>query len=175
MLAAMRQVAQAARESRLVLASHDDDTPEKVDLMAELGVQVSEFPTTLPAARRAKERGLVVCMGAPNVVRGRSSSPSHLSAIEAVAHGLVDVLVSDYHAPSMLPAVFALAKSGLMSLPAAVRLVTAAPAAAAALADRGMVREGAVADLLVVAERLGLPCVSHGIVDGRIVATAEAG
>ncbi|MGC9419145.1 MAG: alpha-D-ribose 1-methylphosphonate 5-triphosphate diphosphatase, partial [Rhodovulum sp.] len=38
-------------EHGIVLASHDDDTVEKVALMADLGATVSEFPVTLEAAR----------------------------------------------------------------------------------------------------------------------------
>ncbi len=146
MLANMRQVARAAHEHGLVLASHDDDTADKVDFVARLGARISEFPTTPAAARRAKERDLAVCMGAPNVVRGKSSGSGHLSATEAVSQGLVDVLVSDYDAPSMLPAVFSLAGAHLLALPAAVRLVSAAPAEALGLQDRGTIREGALAD-----------------------------
>jgi alpha-D-ribose 1-methylphosphonate 5-triphosphate diphosphatase len=172
-LANMRQVAETAHEHGIVLASHDDDTPEKVDLLARLGSSISEFPTTLAAARRAKECGLVVCMGAPNVVRGRSSGSGHLSAHEAAAHGLVDVLVSDYHAPSLLPAVFALAEAQTLTFPAAVRLVSAAPARAAGLPGRGVIEEGAAADLIVVGERLGLPSVTHTLVDGRVIAACE--
>jgi alpha-D-ribose 1-methylphosphonate 5-triphosphate diphosphatase len=54
------------------LASHDDDTIEKVALMQELGANISEFPVTIEAAREAKARGMANAMGAPNALRGMS-------------------------------------------------------------------------------------------------------
>lgn len=51
-------VAAVARQKGVPLASHDDDTQEKVELMARLGVQISEFPVSLEAAQAAKRRGL---------------------------------------------------------------------------------------------------------------------
>lgn len=43
----------------------------------------------------------LVCMGAPNFVRGELHCEI-LSAREAFAEGLVDMLCSDYHFPSLL-------------------------------------------------------------------------
>jgi alpha-D-ribose 1-methylphosphonate 5-triphosphate diphosphatase len=168
----VRRVAKAAEEHGAILASHDDDSPQRVDLLALEGVRVSEFPMNVAAARRAKDLGMTVCMGAPNAVLGRSSG-GNLSALEAVELGLVDALVSDYHPPSMLQAAFKLARTGLLPLPAAVGLVSNAPARAAGLADRGEIREGALADLVVVRERLGLPIVTHAVVGGRLVFAAD--
>jgi len=164
----VERVAKAAREHGAVLASHDDDTEERVRLLAAAGVAISEFPVNVQSARRAKELGLSVCMGAPNVVRGRSSG-GNLGATEAVKRGLVDSLCSDYHPPSMLQAAFKLAREGVLPLPKAVALVSSSPAHAARLADRGKVREGAVADLIVVGERLGLPTATHVVVGGEPV------
>ncbi len=128
-----------------------------------------EFPINAESARRAKELGIGVCMGTPNVVRGRSSG-DNLGATEAVAKGLVDTLCSDYHPPSMLQAAFKLARDGVLTLPAAVGLVTGEPARAAGLHGYGEIREGHAADLILVGERLGLPAVTHTVVGGTVVA-----
>lgn len=63
-------------------------------MVRQMGAQISEFPVTFESAKRAKELGMMVSMGAPNVVRGKSST-GNLSAIEAIQEGLVDVLCSD--------------------------------------------------------------------------------
>lgn len=167
-LARAERVARAAAKSGVRLASHDDDSPEKARLLAERGVTVCEFPTNVETAREAKQLGLSVAMGAPNVVLGRSSA-GNLSAAEAVRLGLVDALVSDYHPPSMLQAAFKLAEDRTLPLHEAVGLVSSGPARAVGLSDRGEIREGALADLIVVGERFGLPVVTHAIVGGEVV------
>ena len=63
------RVADLARRTGRALASHDDDTVERVASLPELGVTISEFPTTLSAALHAHDLGLAVCMGAPNALR----------------------------------------------------------------------------------------------------------
>ncbi len=135
-----------ARAAGVPVASHDDEDAESVERLSERGVRISEYPTTLPAARRANELGLVVAMGAPNLVRG-GSLWGNLDAHEAIESGVVDVLCSDYHPPSLLNAVFA--ETG-EPLPRRVARVTAAPAAAAGLDDRGRLESGRRADVVVV-------------------------
>lgn len=165
------RIARAARHNGAILASHDDDTVERVELLAERGVKISEFPINAESARRARDLGLAVCVGAPNALRGISSG-GNLSALEAIREGLVDALVSDYHPPSMLAAAFKLARENVLPLPEAVALVTAGPAEAACLTDRGGIQPGATADLIIVGERAGTPTTTHTIVDGALVATA---
>lgn len=169
----VKRVVAAAEAGEAVLASHDDDTPERVEMLASEGVSISEFPVNAESARRARELGVTVCMGAPNVVRGRSSG-GNLSATEAINLGLVDALCSDYHPPSLLCAAFALARESVLDLPEAIGLITRAPARAAGLPELGEIREGAVADLIVVGERLGLPVTSVSIVGGNTVFALEA-
>ncbi len=163
-------VVAAGRRRGATLFSHDDFAPEQVMAQARLGVTVSEFPVDAATALRAKALGLAVCMGAPNVVRGRSHGGS-MPAADAVLLGVVDMLCSDYHPPSLVQAVFQLVRDGILSLPDAAALASSGPAAAVGLRERGEIRAGAVADLVLVGERLGLPAVSHTIVDGAIVAT----
>lgn len=135
---------------------------------------ISEFPIGLEAARRAKKVGLTVCAGAPHVVRGRSSG-GNLSATEAAREGCLDALCSDYHPPSMLRAAWTLARDRVLDLPRAVALVSTGPARAVGLADRGEIREGLVADLVVIEERLGMPLPARTLVGGREVLTTALG
>jgi alpha-D-ribose 1-methylphosphonate 5-triphosphate diphosphatase len=148
--ARIERVTSAARAAGLAIATHDDDTASKVEQWPALGVSMSEFPTTMEAARRAHELGLIVCMGAPNVVRGRSSG-GNLSALEGIQAGVVDMLCADYHPLSMLNAVFMLVQRQLVSLPEAVRMVTLNPARAAHM-DReyGSLEPGKIADMILV-------------------------
>jgi alpha-D-ribose 1-methylphosphonate 5-triphosphate diphosphatase len=82
-------------------------------------------------------------------LRGSSHS-GNLSAREAIEAGLVDCLAADYHPATLLQAAFGLAHGRTLGLPAAVRLVTAGPAAALGLTDRGRIAPGLRADLCLV-------------------------
>jgi alpha-D-ribose 1-methylphosphonate 5-triphosphate diphosphatase len=165
------ELSRVAREASVVLASHDDHSVEHVGAVARRGGSISEFPVNLAAARGAKELGLSVCLGAPNALRGCSSS-GNLSAVEAIKLGLVDALCSDYHPPAMLHAAFRLAREGVLSLPEAVDFVSSGPSRAVGFHRRGEIREGAAADLILVGEWFGLPTVTHTIRGGMIVASS---
>jgi alpha-D-ribose 1-methylphosphonate 5-triphosphate diphosphatase len=144
------QAAQAARERGFILMSHDDDTVEKVDRMHAAGVQVAEFPVTVEAAEQQRRLGMTITAGAPNVVRGGSSS-GNLAAEALIERGLSDVPCADYHAPSLLFAAWKIARAGLVSLPEAVKMVTLNPARAVRLDHRiGSLAVGKQADLAVV-------------------------
>jgi alpha-D-ribose 1-methylphosphonate 5-triphosphate diphosphatase len=169
--ATLRGLIDAGSERRLILASHDDDTIERVDLMADLGCTIAEFPITLEAAQQARARGMVIAMGAPNLLRGGSLT-GNASALELMEHGLVDLLVADYHAPALLAAAFKAVESGLVDLPAAIRLLTATPAAAVGLDDRGVIAAGRRADLVVLSRYGGVPVVDATLVQGALCYTA---
>jgi alpha-D-ribose 1-methylphosphonate 5-triphosphate diphosphatase len=94
---AVRSVSAIARQHGAPLASHDDDTVEKVNLVRSFGVTISEFPVTAEAAQEARRQGIHVAMGAPNALQGRSLS-GNLSAAAAIEEGLVDILATDYYA-----------------------------------------------------------------------------
>lgn len=151
-----RSIAERARARGVVLAAHDDATLEHVDEAVALGVGISEFPTTGLAARAARERGQAIVMGAPNIVRGGSQS-GNVAALDLLGEGLLDILSSDYVPASPLQAVFRIVALGLVGLPAAARLVSANPAAAVGLADRGRIDTGLRADLVRVHAHEGLP------------------
>ncbi len=161
---------QAEREMRpFVLSTHDDDSPEKVDRQWEIGASIAEFPVTMDAAIRARERGMSIVVGAPNIVRGGSTS-GNMDAVDLVAAGLADVICADYHAPSLLVAAFRLVEEGLLDLPAAIRMLTANPARAVGLHDRGSIEPGKRADLaLVRVGASGTPTVEALYRQGRMV------
>ena len=161
-----------ARQRGIPIASHDDDTPEKVALMQSLGAVISEFPVTLEAAREARRRGMQTVMGAPNALRGRSNT-GNLSARAALRDGGVDILASDYHPAALLRAALSLAEDGLATLPDAVALVTDGPARAVGLDDRGMIAVGRRADLALVARR-PVPGVRGTFCNGRFVYSSFA-
>jgi len=161
-------VTQLAREKKLAIATHDDDTAMKVEQWPAFGVAISEFPTTLEAARKAHDLGLAVCMGAPNVLRGTSSS-GNLSAREAIYAGIANILCSDYYPAAMLRAVFLLALQKVLTLPQATRIVTFNPAQAAGLGKAyGSLERGKVADMLLVKlSQQGIPAIQRLFVQGE--------
>jgi alpha-D-ribose 1-methylphosphonate 5-triphosphate diphosphatase len=162
-----RVQAEAAKR-RFVLMSHDDDTAEKTDLMRRVGCTISEFPVSIEAASRARELGMWITVGAPNIVRGGSTSGNQ-SARELVSKGLADIICADYHAPSMLYAAFKLAREGVCDLVSAIAMVTANPAKAFGMTDRGRIATGLRADLCVMLENHELPVVQTVIRGGDIV------
>ncbi|MDR1589953.1 MAG: alpha-D-ribose 1-methylphosphonate 5-triphosphate diphosphatase [Oscillospiraceae bacterium] len=161
-------LSELARERGVPLASHDDDTEEKAELMRrEYGAVISEFPVELGVAKRARELGMLVVVGAPNVVMGGSHS-GNLSAVEAIKNGCADILCSDYYPPSLLHAAFRMESEGLTTLPQAVKMLTLNPARAVGLdGDFGSVEAGKKADLLVVRKIQGRPTVCECFIDGR--------
>ena len=161
LLANMSEVAQMCREHGVALASHDDDTVAKANLMADLGSVIAEFPVTLEAAEVAMERGIMTAMGAPNAMRGQSYS-GNLSARQAHAAGVLSILAADYHPAAILPAIMALADQDLKGLSGAARLATANPALALGLTDRGTITVGKRADLVLVDSQGRVACTLRG-------------
>ena len=143
------EVARLCKSHDVAMASHDDDTVEKANLMADIGVVISEFPVTIEAAETASTRGLMIAMGAPNAMRGQSYS-GNLSARDAHAAGLLHILAADYHPAAILPGIRALATADPDGLPGAVRLATFNPASALGLTDRGALAVGKRADVVLV-------------------------
>jgi len=139
-----------ARKHGIALASHDDATAPEVALAKADGAAVAEFPVTLEAARAAREAGIAVLMGAPNLVRGGSHS-GNIAAIELAQAGLLDILSSDYVPGSLIQAAFELPERVTqIPLPQAIATVTSAPAGAAGLVDRGRIETGLRADMVRV-------------------------
>ncbi|MHB8171751.1 MAG: phosphonate metabolism protein PhnM [Thermincolia bacterium] len=160
----LKHLAKVALQHGIPLASHDDDTPEKVTWLKQLGVTISEFPVNLQAAHKAREEGMMICLGAPNVVRGSSHS-NNMRAIDAIEQGVGDILCSDYHPSSILFATFKLAEK--LGLSEAVKLTSLNPARSLGLEqEKGIIGVGMVADLIIIEETPRGPAVVTTIVDG---------
>jgi alpha-D-ribose 1-methylphosphonate 5-triphosphate diphosphatase len=161
--AAQERIAAAARAAGLPMASHDDDSIATRTGFRAHGARICEFPMAEEVGQEARSAGDWVVMGSPNVVRGGS----HLgwaSAARLAEAGICSVLSSDYFYPAMLRAAFILAGRGELDLLHAWELISANPAAAAGLSDRGSIAEGLRADLVLVD-----PNMSH------VVATIASG
>jgi alpha-D-ribose 1-methylphosphonate 5-triphosphate diphosphatase len=160
-------IVKAARAQDIPLASHDDTLLSDVELAVTEGVAMSEFPTTVAAARAARDAGMAIIMGGPNMVKGGSHS-GNVSAAELAQHDLLDIFSSDYVPSSLLMATFMLGGLDCWSLPKAVNTVTRNPARAIGLQDRGEIAVGQRADLLRVRlNRVGMPLVLETWLQGK--------
>ncbi len=150
----------AARRYGAVLASHDDTEAAHVARSAAHGAHFAEFPTTVEAAKACHAHGIKVMMGAPNLIRGGSHS-GNVAAQTLAEAGLLDIVSSDYVPSSLLSAALMLGDLwGDMAR--GVATVTAAPADAAGLPDRGHLVPGARADVIRVA-RIGAAGAVRGV------------
>jgi alpha-D-ribose 1-methylphosphonate 5-triphosphate diphosphatase len=157
------------REHGIAIASHDDDSREKINWLKEMEIGMTEFPVNLEAISAARELGISVCLGSPNVVRGQSQS-SNLSAREAISCGYGDILCSDYSPMTMLHAVFTLHHHGIIPLHEAAKMVSLNPARAVGIADHtGSLEAGKDADMVLVSYSDSLPRVIKTFVAGREV------
>ena len=145
----LEEISRACKAHKVAMASHDDDTVEKANQMANIGVAIAEFPVTIEAAKVAADRGLMIAMGAPNAMRGQSYS-GNLSARDVHAAGLPHILAADYHPAAILPAIKALQGHRPDGLAEAVRLASLNPARALGLTDRGEVAPEMRADICII-------------------------
>jgi alpha-D-ribose 1-methylphosphonate 5-triphosphate diphosphatase len=172
--ASISRLAAASAANRIPMLSHDDATPEQRRRFRALGVRVAEFPVTEDTAREAASAGEFIVLGAPNVVRGGSHT-GWIGATDMVRKGLCTILASDYYYPAMMLAAFRLVAEGVLPLARAWDLVSAAPATAAVLNDRGQLAAGRRADIILVdaAETLR-PRIVAVIAAGKLVHLTEA-
>ncbi len=140
---AMAELARVLAAQGVKLGSHDDNTADQREWWSGIGVQIAEFPETLEAAEAPGD----VILGSPNLVRG-GSHKGNVSALDVVLMGHCDALASDYHYPSMRRAALFLAKT--IGIADAWALVSSGPARVLGLTDRGRLKEGLRADLLVL-------------------------
>lgn len=141
---------------QIPLASHDDTEIEHVQLAYEEKVAISEFPTTVRAAEAARQAGMAIVMGGPNLVKGGSHS-GNVSAAELAERGLLDILSSDYVPSSLLQSVFLLRDQLGWSMHRAMATVSRNPARSIGVHDRGEIAAGQRADFLRVKEVGGMP------------------
>ena len=145
-----RALVELSQKKNISLASHDDATVDHVREAIAEGVVLAEFPTTLDAAKEAHKNGLLVLMGAPNVVLGGSHS-GNVSAMELVELDLVDIISSDYVPRSLLQSAFIISKTAQKPLHEVIKYITLYPAKAIDLdAQIGSLEVNKKADFITV-------------------------
>src|ERR1700726_537405 len=168
------RLAGVARSAAVRMLSHDDESPQMRKAFRAQGVGIAEFPVNEETAREAAEAGDFIVFGAPNVVRGGSHT-GWTKASDMIAKGLCSVLASDYYYPAQLLAAFRLAADGVLPLAEAWDMISAGPARAAGLTDRGVLAEGHRADIVLVDDALPMrPRIVAVIAAGRLVHLADA-
>lgn len=180
--ASVARIADAAQLAGLPILSHDDRDLADRAFYREIGSSIAEFPKTVEVARNAIEAGEHVVFGAPNVVRGGSQNKGCPDAGEMVAGGLCTILASDYFYPAMRQAIVTLVRNGTLTLAQAWNLISANPAAALGLQDRGAIESGKRADLVLARMTdLGIEIVAtivHGtlayLTDANLISAAAA-
>lgn len=161
-----------AKTKNINVASHDDDTLEKMDFIKNIGVNVSEFPITLEVAKHSKKLGVLTCLGAPNIVRGKSHN-NNLKAMDAILEDCCDIVCSDYLPSAMIKSMCIVAQE-TNSLNKAVNLFTSNPAKAVGIYDeRGSIKENKKADLVLLDIDSEYPRVVNTIVNGKTVYKRE--
>ncbi len=154
----------ASFNNKFVIGSHDDTTTDHVIEAKKYGAILSEMPTTIEAARKAKELDMWVCMGAPNYYRGGSHC-GNLSCFEAMDENLVDILCSDYHFPALLGSVVKMIQEGV-SPSKAISYVTNNPAKMLKFNDVGSIEIGKKADLITFSIIESHAAVSNVYIEG---------
>lgn len=150
---------EAAKRLGATLASHDDTTPDQVATSQAYGVTLAEFPTTVAAADACHAHDIATIMGAPNLIRGGSHS-GNVAAAELARLDRLDILSSDYVPSGLLMAAVQLGDLW-GDLPRGMATVTARPAQAVALTDRGVLRVGQKADVIRFAVLDGTPVLKE--------------
>jgi alpha-D-ribose 1-methylphosphonate 5-triphosphate diphosphatase len=150
------------------VASHDDDSEEKLDIIEGMGIRITEFPVNLETAASAFKRNMHILYGSPNILRGVSTG-GNLSAREAIKAGYGGIICSDYAPTSIVHAIFALEKAGI-PLHEAVNMASLNPARAAGISGfTGSLEQGKSADLIIVDTFDEVPRVLKTFVEGREV------
>jgi alpha-D-ribose 1-methylphosphonate 5-triphosphate diphosphatase len=164
----MVELADVAHAAGISVASHDDDSKERIATMNSIGADISEFPINLESAHEAKRLGMSTIFGAPNIIRGKSQSGS-MKAMDAIHEKVADCLCADYAPATLIVAVMRIFDQTDLSLPEVISLVTSNPAKAAKLHDRGSIAVGKRADLIAIEKPGGLPQISDVWVNGKAV------
>jgi alpha-D-ribose 1-methylphosphonate 5-triphosphate diphosphatase len=172
--ASIARLSKTAQNADVRMLSHDDESPAMRKAFRAQGIAIAEFPVNEETAREAADGGDFIVFGAPNVVRGGSHT-GWTKASDMIAKGLCSILASDYYYPAPLLAAFRLAADGVLPLAQAWSLISAAPARAAGLADRGVLDTGGRADVILVDEENPLrPRVVAVIAAGQLVHVTDA-
>jgi alpha-D-ribose 1-methylphosphonate 5-triphosphate diphosphatase len=172
-LESLARFAEKVQKAKIPFLSHDDDSSEKVSFVRNLGVASSEFPVTLEAAQSAKRMKMKVVMGAPNLIRGHSSS-GNLNASEALEQGLCDVMASDYYPECLLQAPFIAKERHGLGMEEGFKMVTSEPGDYLGFKDKqGRIEPGSPADMIVVDTSRPWARVTQTWVSGRCVLKSD--
>jgi alpha-D-ribose 1-methylphosphonate 5-triphosphate diphosphatase len=165
-------VAAKARAAGAPMLSHDDTQDETRTFFRTRGSLITEFPMNLRTAKFARAGGDAIVLGAPNAARGGSHLGS-IGAADMIKAGLCDILASDYYYPAMLGAVARLLADQVAPLHVLWPLIAANPARASGLLDRGQIKPGQRADLVLVEwPETGQPAIRQTWVAGRCAYSA---
>lgn len=169
----MKELTELAHAKNITVASHDDDTVEKLEVNQKIGVDISEFPITIEVAKEAKKMGFYTVVGSPNILLGGSHS-GNMSAADAILNDCADILCSDYYPQAMLHSVFIMHHKYGVPIPEMVNKVSLNPAKATGIdSEYGSLEKGKKADVLIVDEIDGYPVITHVLVDGKTTSRVE--
>ena len=163
----IQQMLELAIQKGIAVASHDDDTMQKIDEMQSLGVTICEFPINMETAIYANKQNMHVVGGASNILRGGSLS-GNLNIKDAILNGSVTSICSDYYPPAILHSIFKLYFDHDLPLHETVKLATLNPAIAVGIDSyTGSIEIGKEADLILVKLIENIPIVTKSFVRGR--------
>lgn len=181
---ALQEAIEAARERTVALVLHHTPGTHEIVVDAARGAtqtviaghsnfQIHDAEDAVRRARAVRDAGALVDIMSSDAWSAREFQPDPELTHRLLAEGLVDLVSTDYAGgfwDSMLGMLRHANEAGAVELGPAVRMVTGAVAdALPALApDRGYIREGAVADLVVTGPGR-LDDVRHVLVSGRRV------
>lgn len=164
----IRVLVEFLKRNNIPIASHDDDSAEKVAENHDMGITICEFPINMETAHRATGLKMSVIGGASNVLRGGSTG-GNLNATDAIAEGVMDTLCSDYYPPAILHSIFMLFEQGILPLNEAVNMATLNAAKAVKIDNlTGSIEVGKNADLVLVNYSNSFPTILKTIVSGNI-------
>ncbi len=163
---------ETAKSYNIPVASHDDDTREKVNFIKKHGVKITEFPVSMDAVEEASAGEIAIALGSPNILRGYSHN-KNLSSRDLLKSGYGDIVCSDYIPATLMHALFAIKELGIKSLHEACRLFSFNPAKYLGLSgESGSIQTGLDADLVVVDNNGEVPRIRRTYVKGREVYSA---
>lgn len=128
----------------VLYGSMGDPDAETRERYSMIGARLSIFPATRRVAASANAMGDPVVLSAGDVMAER------MPALDLIREGRCTALASARGFASLIGAVRLLVGRGLLDLPRAWSLVSAAPAEIARLPDRGVIAPGRRADLVVI-------------------------
>lgn len=160
---------QSCHRRDIKTASHDDHTAEKIQQAKDLGINIAEFPVSEVAAIAACDLNMQTVFGAANLVRDQSHAGNVLAS-DMIRKGLCNIICSDYSPMAMLQGLFKTKKTAVLSFPDLVSIFSLNPAKALGLDNfTGSIREGKLADLILVQNKRPTPRVAATFVEGKPV------